>query len=526
LSADSADRSVRITPRRRNDADGHARMSNGPRVLCAGLFHETHTFVDAPTPPAAFEFRMGDEMLACTGDASPLGGALEFARARNWQLEPLLDARAVPSGTVKDEVFENYWAGFRERAQKWKEADVDGLLLILHGAMVTESLRDVEGELLRRVRDELGWRRVPLVAVLDLHANVSPLMAQHANALIGYRENPHTDARETAVRAATLLDRVMHNRERIVTSWRGTPIVWPPAGTGTAFAPMSELEAIARESEQTVPGVLEVSVYGGFSFADTHDTGVSFSIVHAEGCTGARAVLDRLAKHAWESREQGSVRGAPVDSVLTEIAAKPGGPFVLAEESDNIGGGAPGDGTGLLRALLRHRVRNAAVCLADPAAITMLRSVSVGTSIRLALGGRGSRYDEGPLTLDVTIRKHSDGRFALEDKQSHLASVCGDAFDMGPSVLVEHEGILILLTTNRTPPMDLGQWKCVGVDPAKLRVMGAKGAIAHRRAYDPIAAGNFLIDTPGPCSGDLRRLGYRHIRRPVFPLDSPDAIQF
>jgi microcystin degradation protein MlrC len=318
----------------------------------------------------------------------------------------------------------------------------------------------------------------------------------------------------------------MRNGERVATAWRGTPIVWPPAGTGTAFAPMSELEAIAREAERTVPGVIEVSVYGGFSFADTPDTGVSFSVVHAEGCTGARAVLDRLAKHAWESREQGSVRGAPVDSVLTEIAAKPGGPFVLAEESDNIGGGAPGDGTGLLRALLRHRVRNAAVCLADPSAIALLRSVSVGTAIRLPLGGRGSRYDEGPLTLDVTVRKHSDGRFALEDRQSHLASVCGDAFDMGPSVLVEHEGILILVTTNRTPPMDLGQWKCVGVNPAKLRVIGVKGAIAHRRAYDPIAAGNFLIDTPGPCSGDLRRLGYRHIRRPVFPLDSPDAIQF
>ena len=122
------------------------------------------------------------------------------------------------------------------------------------------------------------------------------------------------------------------------------------------------------------------------------------------------------------------------------------------------------------------------------------------------------------------ILRRTDGKFLLEDKQSHLASACGDTFDMGPSVLVEHDGILILLTSKRTMPMDLGQWKCVGVDPAKLHVIGVKAAVAHRRAYDPFAKANFLIDTQAPCSGDLRRLGYQYIRRPVFPLDSPAAL--
>ncbi len=148
-----------------------------------------------------------------------------------------------------------------------------------------------------------------------------------------------------------------------------------------------------------------------------------------------------------------------------------------------------------------------------------LANVPVSGRATLPLGGRGSRYDAGPLTLEVTLRRRSDGKFSLEDKQSHLASVAGDCFDMGPTALVEHRDILILLTSNRTPPMDLGQWKCVGVDPASLKVIGVKAAIAHRRAYDPIAAANYLVETPGPCSGDLRRLDFRHIRRPVYPLD-------
>ena len=495
-------------------------MSAQPRVLCAGLFHETHTFVDEPTLLAGFEFRLGAEMLACRGDASPLGGVLEFAREKDWQLEPLLDARAVPSGMVEDAVFDQYWHEFRERALRWKEADLDGVLLVLHGAMVTASWRDVEGELLRRIREDIGWARVPVVVVLDLHANVSPLMARHANALVGYRENPHSDARETARHTAALLDRLMRSGETVATSWRGTQIVWPPAGTGTAFSPMSDLETMAREAERSVPGVIEVSIYGGFSFADTPDTGVSFSVVHTADCAQAEAVLDWLAERAWELREKGNVRGTPVDRVLEKIAGQSGGLFVLAEESDNVGGGAPGDGTGLLRAFIAHRVRNAAVCLADAGAVAKLGGVAVGMSVALPLGGRGSRYDAGPLTLEVIVRKHSDGKFSLEDKQSHMASGWGDTFDMGPSVLVEHGGILILLTSHRTPPMDLGQWKCVGVDPATLHVIGVKAAVAHRRAYDPIAKANYLVDTPGPCSGDLRRLGYKFIRRPVFPLDS------
>ncbi|MGB8168209.1 MAG: M81 family metallopeptidase [Chthoniobacteraceae bacterium] len=494
-------------------------MSRPRRVLVAGLFHETHTFVDDLTTLSAFEFRLGDALLECLGDASPLGGALEVARELGWQIEPLLDARAVPSGTVEDAVFEEYWRGFRDRAHELDAARFDGLLLILHGAMVTVSCRDVEGELLRRIREELGWTKLPVVAVLDLHANVSPLMAQHASALIAYRENPHADARETACRAARLLDWQMHSGTPIETAWRGTPIVWPPAGTGTAFSPMAELEAMARAFEQETPGVLAVNVCAGFSFADTRDTGVSFSLVkHADGTSG-ETILESLAAKAWELREAGNVRGIPVDEVLEKIEHAPAGLIVLAEESDNIGGGAPGDGTGLLRALVAHRIENAAVCLADAEAVRQLADVPIGGRSTQALGGRGSRYDAGPLAIEVTVRRRTDGRFVLEDKQSHLASVAGDSFDMGPSVLGDHHGILILLTSRRTPPMDLGQWTSVGVDPANLRVMGVKAAIAHRRAYDPIAAANYLIDTPGPCSGDLRRLDFRHIRRPVFPLD-------
>ncbi|MBT5846848.1 MAG: microcystin degradation protein MlrC, partial [Verrucomicrobiales bacterium] len=120
----------------------------------------------------------------------------------------------------------------------------------------------------------------------------------------------------------------------------------------------------------------------------------------------------------------------------------------------------------------------------------------------------GSRFDKGPLELEVELVSRSDGRFELEDKQSHLASMCGDYFDMGNCAVVQHAGMTILLTTNKTAPFDLGQWRSQGVEPATLNVIVAKAAVAHRAAYDPIAARSFTVDTPGPCSNDLKRLPY------------------
>jgi microcystin degradation protein MlrC len=119
----------------------------------------------------------------------------------------------------------------------------------------------------------------------------------------------------------------------------------------------------------------------------------------------------------------------------------------------------------------------------------------------------------------VELVSRSDGRFALEDKQSHLASMAGDSFDMGPCAVVRHAGLTILITSRKTPPFDLGQWRGQGIEPAELSVIGVKAAVAHRRAYDPIAARMWWVDTPGPCTSNLRSLPYRRVRRPVYPLD-------
>ncbi len=482
-----------------------------PRVLIAGLFHETHTFLDGQTSLADFQVRTGAAMLECAGDSSPLGGVLEYAKAAGWDIVPAIDLRAVPGAIVSDEVLGSFFEGFQSA---WR-TDCDAVYLVLHGAMATPSFPDAEGEVLGRIRRLIG-PRPPVFGVYDLHANFSPAMAAHADCLVAYRENPHTDAREAAVCAARLLTRQFaEGRPR--TFLRTTSIVLPPTGTATADEPMRSLEAAARAMEQGK--IWAVNITAGFAFADTPDTGLSFQVITRGAESEAQAHLDTLERLAGKLKEIGRSRDEPLGEVMRRVAGPAAGVTVLVEPSDNIGGGAPGDGTGLLRALLAHRVPNAAVCINDPGAVAALQSVPVGGRATLAVGGKGSRMDEGPVTLEVTLISRGGGMFELEDKQSHLASMCGDRFDMGPCAVVQHGGLRILLTSHRTAPFDLGQWRSQGIDPARLNVIVVKAAVAHRRAYDPIAARSYWVDTPGPCSSNLRRFDFRRLRRPVWPLD-------
>lgn len=297
------------------------------------------------------------------------------------------------------------------------------------------------------------------------------------------------------------------------------PVLWPPTGTGTGAPPMAELEAMAREIERSDPDLLAVNVVAGFAFADVFDAGVSMSAATTGPAEKAREALARLAARALALKEQGLVAERAIDDVLSEILPVRHGPVLLVEPADNIGGGAPGDGTAILRALLRHRAEDAAVIIDDAAAVRALAGMSIGDAALLPIGGKGSPLDEGPVSLVVKLLSRSDGRFTLEDRSSHLAAMQGVNVDMGACAVVRVGGVTILLTSRKTPPFDLGQLRSQGIEPTSLSIIGVKAAVAHRRAYDPIAAASYWVRTPGPCSSDLRGLPYRRIRRPIFPLD-------
>ncbi len=491
-----------------------------PRILLAGLFHETHSFTEDVTSMADFAIRRGDDVLARWGDGSTVDGFLAVARREGWEVVPAADYTALPSGIVAHEVFEAFWTDLEKTLEAGLVQGLDGIWLALHGAMVTTECLDPEGEFLSRLRGVKGAEHLPIFAVFDLHANFTTAMARHANGLVAYRENPHVDARDAAVRSAELLARCLAEKRQPYMRSRNAPILWAPTGTGTADRPMRDLEALARRIEAEDPEIWAANVIGGYSFSDVPEAGVAFSVITTGPAAKAEAALDRLEQLAVELREFGQPREWQLDAALREIKDKSGGPYLIVEPADNIGGGAPGDDTAVLRGFLSHGFANAAVAIADAKAVADLTGAAIGETRRLSIGGKGSRLGAGPLVADAVLVSRSDGQFTLEDRNSHLAASQGIHFSMGPSAVVRIDGVSVLLSSRKTPPFDLAQLRSQGIVPETLFAIGVKAAVAHRRAYDPIAQGSYTVATPGPCSSVLTTFPYKRLRRPVFPLDT------
>ena len=493
------------------------------RVLLAGLFHETHTFLDGRTPLDDWTILRGDELLSARGDASPLAGAISVADECGWTVTPTIDMRATPSGTGGDEVLEVFWEGL---SSGFDDGPFDGIYLVLHGAMACENCPDVEGEVISRIRAVESLADLPICGVLDLHGNISRQTIEETQGLISYRFNPHTDGHQVAVESARLLEQIMSSGRRPSSVWAAPSVMWPPTGTGTDDDPMKTLETMARRIEADDDDIVSVNVMGGFSFADTPDTGVSFAATTFGDPEVARTRLAELVDHAITHRQQGNVVDPPLASCLDDVdrhIADGETPVVLVEPSDNIGGGAPGDATTMLAEFIARDIDGAVAIINDPESVQAVTELDIGDSATLPIGGKTSRLTDGPLELTVTLESTSDGRFTLEDPHSHLASGAGLYIQMGPSAVVRCGGVRILLTSLKTPPFDLAQLRSQGIAPEECSVVNVKAAVAHRQGWDPVTAHTYTVDTPGPCSSDISRLPFERVNRPVFPLDELES---
>jgi len=493
---------------------------NALKIFVSRLFHETNGFAPGRLEMSDFQYRHGQDLFRATGDGSILGELIRLASENNWTLVPSFDLSTSPGSMVSDEVVETAMRHLDEDLPKALEAGLDGIFLILHGAMVADSFDDVEGHLLARVAHHLQGRSVPVAAVLDLHANVSPAMAVHTNILVAYRCNPHTDAVEAGLRTVNLLVDSIRDGNKFCTHLLEAPVILPPTGTASASEPMRGLLAIARCHEcAELPAI---SVCPGFALADTPFTGLTFQLVAADSVDGREAANKASAEllaYATLHAGQGFPEEWSLDDAMADAKERAEFPTLIVEPADNIGGGSPGDATWVLEKFIEHDIRGAGVILAVPEAVAILQTHPVGAEVEITVGGKYPALSGPALTLNAKILRHGDGTFVVEDKHSHMVSMCGTRIEMGASTLVESNGITILLTTHPTAPMDLGQWRCMGVNPEAFHWIAIKAAVAHRQAYDRITKRSYTVSTPGPCTSDLISLPYKKIRRPIFPFD-------
>lgn len=484
------------------------------RIAVAGFMHESNTFAPLPADLARFRegsLTYGDAVIPIWQEAHhEVGGFIEGAGKFGYELVPVAMAWATPAGPVSDEFFNHFTDAL---CTGLKLARADGVLLALHGAMVTPTYPDADAETLRRVRAAIG-PNTPLAVTLDFHGNIGASMAESANALVGYQTYPHVDQRQRGVVAAELLTRMVKGEVRLVSHVAKPPMLLNLLGQDTAREPMAGLMRHAREIE-TRPGILSVSLMAGFPYADVPDMGASVIVVADGDRAKAKAAADELANAMWQVREQlNVVSPEPAEAVRRALACETL-PALLIDLGDNIGGGSAGDGTVLLMELLKQRAKGFVVVMHAPAAVAQAKDAGVGGTVEVKVGGSTGPLHGPPVTVRGLVRSLHDGKW-LEAEARHGGRRQND---QGHTAVIDlADGNLLVVNTLRTPPFSLGQLTSLGIDPRAMKAIVVKAAVAYKAAYAPIGGTIIEVDTPGLTAINAARFEYKRIARPMYPL--------
>ena len=492
-------------------------------VLTAEFAHESNTFKKGFTVLEDFRsetYLLGDAAIAERGDANTeLAGFLDAAREAGWKVTHVISAHAGPGARVARTAFDDI-AGQICAAVEANRQTLDGILLSLHGAMVTEFCEDGEGELLARLRAIVG-PDMPIAVSLDLHANCTPLMCDLADVVLSYKTYPHIDMRERGLQAGRILEGRMAGRTRPRTLRAHRPMLDEINGGRSDEGPMVPLYARARSAEAE-PGILAVSINAGFSDADIHDVGPTVTVAYDTLLAGAearaRAIAVEIADGIWAARFT-SVNSYLEVAEAAAIAAgfdAANGPLIIADYADNPGSGAYGDATALLKALLEAGVTNAAFGpMIDPEAAALLHRHEVGERVSLALGGKHDpAFGGGPLQVTGEIMHLSNGDMICDGP-----ILGGLHHSYGTTAVLRVGGIDILVVTANSQMLDQQQFKAFGIMPAEKAVVALKSMQHFRAAFEPIAGRVIVCDSGALSTPRYERRTYVNAPRPIFPLD-------
>ncbi len=480
-----------------------------------GLIHvaqETCSFNPEPTTLADFaafglhEGRAIPERCAAVGE---VGGFLEVVAGEPAvEPVPILRAFALAGGALDAAALA--WLEERVAAGLAGAGRLDGLALQLHGACAAQGEPDVDGRLVALCRARLG-AEVPILLSLDHHANLTRRMVAGASAIVAHRTQPH-DVRDTGRLATRLLIRILRERLRPVVAFRKLPLLAHQEQFLTDRPPMRTWFERARAIEAR-PGILACATFPVQPWLDVPECGWAVAVTADGDRAPAEAAADELADLAWSLRREFQRRESlPVPEALDRAAAAPPGLVALSDTGDTVLGGAAGDSPVLLGAILaRPGLGPALVPIVAPRAAARAHAAGPGATLRLELGGELSGFFE-PLAVEARVRRLGRGPLRLPIQWQ-------DEVDHGRVALLEVGPALVLASERRgiggiVPEL----WRAFAVEPAEARLAVLKTA-SNFQYFRPLAVDLVRVDTPGPATSDLASLPWRHVPRPIFPLD-------
>jgi microcystin degradation protein MlrC len=484
------------------------------RIAIGQVSHETNTMFGPPTPVEEFQRQgwwHGQEIVTRQhGVRSYLGGMLDAAERLGVEVVPTFATQAHPSGTIRRDAFERMRD---ELLGSLRDAGaVDAVCLALHGAGSAEGVDDLEGTLLAAVRDLVG-PAVPIMATLDLHCHATETMLSNATALLTVHEYPHVDSFERGVEALELAARTARGEIRPVMHLTVLPMFIAPTTSFHGPARAVNERCWAWEAR---PGILDVTFIHGYPHTDVPIISTSVIAVANNDTELARDAAEDVAHMIWETREQFRSSLPTPEEAIRQALATEGGPVVIAEISDNPGGGSPGDGTHLLRAMLDAELTDAAFgFIYDPETAAQAHQAGVGATIQARIGGKTDPVLLGPpVEVSAYVKCLSDGRFQVRSTMGR-----GSVRDLGRMARLVVGGADIIVGSESVQTIDPEPFLLHGIDISRYKIVALKSQNHFRAAFEPLATRIIRTDPPGWTTSNLDTLNYRRIRRPIWPLD-------
>lgn len=494
------------------------------RVAIAMMSHETNTFSPVVTDLARFSGghdrpRSGAEALdVFRGTASCLGGFIQVCEALGHEMVMSVAAGASPSGPVEDDAYEYMCEQIVSAAQ-----DCEVLLLDLHGAMVTKTYDDGEGELLNRIRHVTP--DLPIAVSLDMHANITEAIVSQATVIAGYHTYPHIDMDSTAERAARVLFSALERGVTPTIAWGNAPMLPHVMCQGTDDFPNEALQRRAGEMETA--GALAVSLFTGFPHADVHEAGLSVIVVTDSDQALAESHRDELLDSAWDAREKFVYKlEALADSLdrAKDLAndSSPG-PVILLDHYDNTASGGTMDTTEVLAAILEEGLEDVAVFgFYDPETVAVMEAAGIGNEVTISLGGKqhmpALAEQSHPLELTGRVKLLSEGRFPATVAMSR-----GLTMNMGKCGVFTLGSVDIVVVSRHIEPFDPGCFRSLGIEPTARRYLMLKSRIHYRVGFRELAKAVVECAGLGVCTSDYSQIEFNKVRRPIYPLDGVNA---
>lgn len=487
------------------------------RIAIGQLWQETNTFNPLPTRRSDFDqfgVIRGDELIERMAETNELGGFIQSLRA--WPERPeimgLVRLPAWPGGIVTAETFDWIHVEFTVAARD--ALPLDGVLLALHGAMVADGHPDVEGEVLAAVRQIVG--RVPLVATLDLHANITQKMVDSADALVLFHTAPHIDVFETGQRGAALLRRILVDGARPITAFKKLPMVVPAerANTQDATSVSYGFRERLQQLERT-PGILAAGLATVQPWLDVPELGSAVVVVADGSRITPEAACRDLADEVWRRRREYLPELVPVEQAVREANSIGDGLIVLSDSADATTSGAPGDSIWVLQELLKYKwPKGAFVPMVAPEVVERAAAAGDGAVLRTAIGGlRDARFSR-PIEIDARVERLFRAEFMLS---GHLAKNL--PVDMGASVVLRSGDVHIFVTAKSGPHFAPEFFRSAGYDPFAASLLVAKSPCGFRAAYAEHAKQIIVVRAPGCAPADFWNYPYHNVPRPIWPWD-------